>query len=243
MVLLLSPWVRRFPPLGYLAATPRRTLIFAAILVVLIFGLYHLLPPPPASTGSFSDAARLMDKAVPAEAPMTASSAASPMDSAVAKLEARLAKGSGSTDDWELLAKSYEFLGRNGDAARARAHQLPGGAGLSVSGEVTLDPALSGKATRGETLFIVAKSVDSPGMPVAVFRSAVGEWPVKFTLDDSSSMMAGRTLSGAGRVTVDARISRNGQPMPARGDLQGSSGVVDPAARKPLSIRIDHVVP
>lgn len=235
IVVLLTPWVT-------LPATPRRAFTFAAVLVALIFGLYRLQPPSPASTGSFSDAARLMDKAVPTVTPMTASSAASPMDSAVAKLEARLAKGGGSADDWELLAKSYEFLGRNSDAARARAHQLPGASGLSVSGEVTLDPGLSGKATRGETLFIVAKSVDSPGMPVAVFRGAVGEWPLKFTLDDSSSMMAGRTLSSAGRVTVDARISRSGQPMPAAGDLQGSSGVIDPATHKPLSIRIDHVV-
>ena len=165
------------------------------------------------------------------------------MDSAVAKLEGRLARGGGSADDWELLAKSYDFLGRTADAVKARAHQVPATGGLSVSGEVTLDPALSGKATRGETLFIVAKSVNSPGSPVAVFRGAVSGWPVKFTLDDSSSMLPGRNLSSAGHVTIDARISRNGQPLPAPGDLQGSSGVIDPAAHKPISIRIDHVVP
>jgi cytochrome c-type biogenesis protein CcmH len=203
------------------------------------------------------------------------------MDSAVAKLEARLAKGRGSADDWELLAKSFEFLGRPSDAVKARARQLPpltpgldspgakaasgmqggglgiaaggiavGGiavsgiavSGIAVSGEISLAPSLSAKAAAGETLFIVAKSVDAPGVPVAVLRGSVGSWPLKFTLDDSQSMLPGRNLSRAGRVTVEARISRKGQAQPAAGDLQGSSGVIDPAARRPLKILIDRVI-
>jgi cytochrome c-type biogenesis protein CcmH len=118
------------------------------------------------------------------------------------------------------------------------------GSGTAVSGEVSLAAALSSKAAAGATLFIVAKSVDSPGPPVAVFRGTVAAWPVKFTLDDSQSMLPGRNLSKAGRVTIEARISQSGQPMPAAGDLQGSSGVFDPAGRqpKPLKILIDRVI-
>ncbi len=47
------------------------------------------------------------------------------MNSAIASLESRLAKGGGTDGDWELLAKSFEFLGRPADAAKARARQLP----------------------------------------------------------------------------------------------------------------------
>jgi cytochrome c-type biogenesis protein CcmH len=183
-------------------------------------------------------------------------SSAGSMDSAIAALEARLAKGGGSPDDWELLAKSFEFLGRPADAAKARARQLPaltqdssagaavaaGGAGLVVSGEVTLAKALNGKASAGETLFIIAKSVASPGIPVAVFRTTVGAWPLKFTLDDSQSMMPGKNLSSAGHVTIEARISQKGQPLPASGDLQGSSGVIDPNDHQTLKIQIDRVI-
>ena len=172
------------------------------------------------------------------------------MEGAVANLEARLAKGGGRPDDWDLLAKSFDFLGRRGDAARARAHQLPdastpatASAAVAISGEVTLDAALSSKTTRGETLFVIAKSVDSPGAPVAVYRASVGNWPVRFTLDDSQSMVPGRSLSTAGRVTIEARISHKGQPMPSPGDLQGSSGIIEPTAHKPLAIRIDRVIP
>jgi cytochrome c-type biogenesis protein CcmH len=186
------------------------------------------------------------------------------MGNAIANLQARLAKGGGTADDWELLAKSYEFLGRPQEAAKARAHQLPlmprdddsaaaepvrapanapaSAPGKSVSGEVSLAATLSAKAAAGATLFIVAKSVDSPGPPVAVFRGSVGTWPVNFTLDDSQSMLPGRNLSNAGRVTIEARISRSGQPLPAAGDLQGSSGVINPADRQPLKIIINKVI-
>jgi cytochrome c-type biogenesis protein CcmH len=193
------------------------------------------------------------------------------MDSAIAALEARLAKGGGTPADWELLAKSFEFLGRPADAAKARAKQLPslagdakssapasadgspvpgstsaakpaGGSGVAVTGEVTLAAGLAAKASAGETLFIVAKSVDAPGIPVAVFRGSVGNWPLKFTLDDSQAMMPGRNLSSAGRVTVEARISQKGQPLPAAGDLQGSSGVINPADHQALKITIDRVI-
>src|SRR5260221_7461234 len=190
------------------------------------------------------------------------------MGNAIAALEGRLAKGGGSADDWELLAKSYEFLGRPADAAKARARQLPPlppdtdgaavraapagspaapspgavGSGTTVSGEVSLAAGLAAKAAAGATLFIVAKSVDSPGAPVAVFRGSVGSWPVKFTLDDSQSMLPGRNLSSAGRVTVEARISQSGQPLPAAGDLQGSTGAINPADHRPLKIVIDRII-
>jgi cytochrome c-type biogenesis protein CcmH len=177
------------------------------------------------------------------------------MSAATASLEARLAKGGGSADDWELLAKSYEFLGRTADADKARLRQLPSAtadaagfapgtahSSVSVSGEVSLAAALSAKASSGATLFIVAKSVDSPGAPVAVLRASVGSWPVKFTLDDSQSMLPGHNLSSAGRVTIEARISQHGQPLPAAGDLQGSSGIINPADHVALKILIDRTI-
>jgi hypothetical protein len=220
---------------------------------------------PAAGSGNFGTAAKVFGDATGASVGSAASPApkagAGSMESAVAALEARLAKGGGSPDDWELLAKSFEFLGRPADAAKARAKQLPplaadekstasaspaaapaAAGGTAVKGEVTLAAALTGKAAAGETLFIVAKSVDQPGIPVAVFRGSVGSWPLKFTLDDSQAMMPGRNLSSAGRVTIEARISQKGQPLPAAGDLQGSSGIIDPSDRQPLKITIDRVI-
>jgi hypothetical protein len=248
-VAVLYPWLRDRSRwqilLGHRATAP----LAAALLIVSILAAYHWLsvsrPPALAAavqTDGFKSAAKTFADASGDSADLSSAApkVASSMEGAIANLEGRLSKGGGSPDDWELLAKSFEFLGRPADAAAARAHQL---VGTAISGEVTIAPALSAKAAVGDTLFIVAKSINSPGPPVAVFRGTVGAWPVQFTLNDSQSMLAGRNLSSAGRVIVEARISLKGQPLPASGDLQGASGEIDPKVKLPLKILIDRVIP
>jgi len=300
-VILLLPWLRTIPRLGTLPSLPWQAGLGAILMMAAALGLYRWLghpdlagqssagqsTAPPASnaasafTNAVSQSGNLASPAPKGAAGSTGTAAsmtagskgnAGSMGNAIAALEGRLAKGGGSADDWELLAKSYEFLGRPADAAKARARQLPplpvdadsaamptaapaaapvgsapassagAGSGTAVSGEVSLASGLTAKAAAGATLFIVAKSVDSPGAPVAVFRGSVGSWPVKFTLDDSQSMLPGRNLSNAGRVTIEARISQSGQPLPAAGDLQGSTGAINPADHRPLKIVIDRII-
>jgi hypothetical protein len=283
-LILLLPWLRKIPRLGPLPTLPWQAGVGAGLMIAAIFGLYLLFghadlsnqttamaapddAPNAASTAAASTAGAFADAvnqsgSLSGPAPKAAAGStgkAGSMGSAIASLERRLAKGGGSADDWELLAKSYEFLGRPADAAKARARQLPPlppdtdetpskpaaaavASGTAVSGEVSLAAGLKAKAAAGATLFIVAKSVDSPGVPVAVFRSSVGTWPVKFTLDDSQSMLPGRNLSSAGRVTIEARISQSGQPLPAPGDLQGSTAAINPADHQPLKILIDRII-
>jgi len=141
--------------------------------------------------------------------------------------------------DQQLLASAASSA--QSDASRRAGAETPGTARV-VSGEVSLAARLRDRVSAGTTLFIVAKSVDSPGPPLAVFRQAVGDWPVKFTPDDSQAMLPGRDLSGAGRITVEARVSKSGQAMPAPGDLRGTSGIIEPTDRRPLKIVIDDVV-
>jgi cytochrome c-type biogenesis protein CcmH/NrfG len=50
------------------------------------------------------------------------------MEAATAGLEARLTREGGTPDEWQLLARSYDFLGRPDDAKRARARAADGGA-------------------------------------------------------------------------------------------------------------------
>ena len=276
-LVVILPWLRTMPRLGALPVLPWQVTIGAAVIVAAVLGLYRWLGHPELAAPRGAPAPSIASgrMAGPTDNSSTMAGAAtgtgaSSMESAIASLEARLAKGGGSAGDWELLAKSFEFLGRPEDAAKARARQLPAppmpgeaiaamaaanagagsgagsgaaGSGTTVSGEVSLAAALRARATPGATLFIVAKSVDSPGAPVAVYRSGVGTWPVQFTLDDSEAMLPGRNLSTAGRVTIEARISRSGQAQPAAGDLTGSSGVINPADHQVLKILIDQVVP
>lgn len=270
-VILLLPWLRTIPRLATLPALPWPAGAAALIVMAIDLGLnYGGTPAPPpsaaaavssAATGdSWADLADAMGRGV--AAPAAAGSAkdagrAGSMDAAIAALQARLAKSGGSDDDWELLAKSYDFLRRPQQAAQARAHQLPAlkappagapgdssaPAATGVTGEVALAPALASRAPAGTTIFIVAKSVDSPGAPVAVYRGSVGTWPLAFALDDRESMLPGRTLSNAGRVTIEARISPSGQPLATAGDLQGTSAVINPHDRPVVKIVIDKVIP
>jgi hypothetical protein len=260
-IAMLFPWLRNANRLNALLGNRATSPAAASLLIAAILGLYYerdnarpaTHSAPAEQGGEFTSAVKIFADAggKSAENSGTAPRPASSMESATANLEVRLAKGGGSADDWELLAKSFEFLGRPADAAAARAHQLPNKpaaaslppAGVSISGEVAIAPGLSAKAAAGETLFIVAKSRDSPGPPVAVIRAAVSTWPVKFTLDDSQSMLPGRNLSSASRITVEARVSLKGQPLPTSGDLQGSSSEINPADGRPLKILIDRVIP
>jgi cytochrome c-type biogenesis protein CcmH len=120
------------------------------------------------------------------------------------------------------------------DASAAKAAQ--------VSGEVALADTLRDKVPAGSTLFIVAKSIDSPGPPVAVIRTQTAQWPLKFVLDDSLAMLPTRTLSKVGRVTVEARISLSGAATAHSGDLQSSAAAIDPRERKALRLVIDRVI-
>ncbi len=251
------PWLRTIPRFASLPAVPWQAplisllVIGAALVMYAWLGRPDLISRMPVTARQDSTLPESNARSMTASpAAGGANAAAGSMSAAIDSLRARLRKGGGSDDEWELLAKSYEFLGMPDDARQARAHQLPAAAdvqapatGASISGEVSIAATLSGKAAPGATLFIVAKSADLPGPPVAVFRGSVGAWPVKFTLDDSSSMLPGRNLSNAKHVTVEARISRSGQALPAAGDLRGMTGVIDPSSPQPMKIVINEVLP
>jgi cytochrome c-type biogenesis protein CcmH/NrfG len=396
-LIVILPWLRTIPRLDSLPTVPWQAPLLAMIVIGAALSMYAWLGHPELAAQPAVVSQQAAARAIGAPAGETGSAPAVSMSAAIDSLRARLAKGNGSSDDWELLAKSYEFIGRRNDAQQARAQQMPpaihapasadapasaptlsadslkrlaeaaqarhdkqyanaakifkqlvaenqmnadawadfadtagtlqgnklagepetfaakallldanhpkalwlkasadeeagryeaaietwrhlqrvlpadsqdakivaanlqrdsvartdakagaGGAGTgartSISGEVSVSSSLSGKAMPGATLFIVAKSVDQPGPPVAVYRGNVSAWPMKFTLDDSSSMLPGRNLTNAKHVTVEARISRSGQAQPAAGDLRGVTGVIDPASHQPLKIVINEVV-
>lgn len=114
--------------------------------------------------------------------------------------------------------------------------------GVAVRGEIALSNALRTKVPAGLTLYILAKSVDSPGAPVAVLRTTTGSWPMKFELNDTFAMFPERKLSTAGKVTVEARISKSGRAIPQTGDLQGVTEPLNVADGKPVRIVIERII-
>ena len=112
----------------------------------------------------------------------------------------------------------------------------------AITGRVSLDPKLHGRAAASDTLFIYARSAQGPRMPLAIVRTTAGEWPHAFRLDDSMAMTPAAKLSNANEVVIEARVSKTGNAKPSPGDLQGASAAVKPGARDVLIV-INDVVP
>jgi cytochrome c-type biogenesis protein CcmH len=128
-------------------------------------------------------------------------------------------------------------------AAQASTSAPTPAAQARVSGQVTLAPELAGKIAPGDTLFVFARAVNGPKMPLAIVRVPVPKsWPFKFDLDDSMAMAPGMKLSSFPEVTIEARISKAGTAQPQPGDLAGQSAAVKPGASD-VGVSISRVLP
>jgi cytochrome c-type biogenesis protein CcmH len=126
-------------------------------------------------------------------------------------------------------------------AARPAASAARPAAGTSVSGTVTLDPALAAQVSPGDAVFVFARAATGSRMPLAVQRAQVKDLPLAFKLDDSMAMAPGMTLSSAPQLTIGARISKSGTAIAQPGDLSGEATGVAPGANN-VAIRIGTVV-
>lgn len=99
----------------------------------------------------------------------------------------------------------------------------PAAASGGVSGVVKLAPELATKVKPTDTVFIFARAVDGPRMPLAILRKQVSELPVTFKLDDSMAMAQGMNVSSFPRIVIGAHISKSAQAIPQPGDLEGIS--------------------
>jgi cytochrome c-type biogenesis protein CcmH len=113
----------RFALAGAFVAT------FAAAAAIIYFavGSRHPLTAQPLTSSMATAAGSAADASIKSGA------GAKSMETEVDALEVRLARDGGTSDDWNLLAKAYEFLGRPDDAARARAHTPKPAAGATVT--------------------------------------------------------------------------------------------------------------
>ena len=113
--------------------------------------------------------------------------------------------------------------------------------GKALQGVVELDPALKGKVSPGDTVFVLARPADGSRMPLAVARTTVAALPYRFTLDDSMAMAPGATISSRAQVVVAARVSKSGNAITQKGDIEGASAPVAPGATN-LRIVLSRIV-
>ena len=88
----------------------------------------------------------------------------------------------------------------------------------SVAGTIAVAPSLQSRAAGG-VLFVIARS-GADRRIVAVRREDNATFPFKFAISGRDAMIAGTTF--AGPLEVTARLSKSGDAVAAKGDLEGT---------------------
>lgn len=130
----------------------------------------------------------------------------------------------------------------------ARAQQLlaeqpepAGSARLTLL--VSLDEALRGQSAPEDSVFVLARAVSGPKMPLAVQRLQVKDLPAEVVLSDAMAMSPELKLSSVDQVEVLARVSASGQALPQPGDLQGSFMPVNVSSQQAaIELVIDQII-
>jgi cytochrome c-type biogenesis protein CcmH len=111
----------------------------------------------------------------------------------------------------------------------------------SVSGSVTISPALIDQLNPSATLFVFARAEQGASMPLAVVRAKGNQLPYLFRLDDSDAISPDHKLSQASKVVLIARISTSGDAKQQKGDLEGMSEPINVNSSN-VNVEINKIV-
>ncbi len=107
---------------------------------------------------------------------------------------------------------------------------------------VSLSQAIRHLASENDAVFVYAKAMNGPPMPLAVKRITVRDLPANVTLSDDDAMIASMKLSSFDQIIVGARVSKSGNPVAQEGDLFIEIGGVDSNDLPPdLTLSISQV--
>lgn len=118
----------------------------------------------------------------------------------------------------------------------------PDEAAVTVAVAVTLAEHLQKQVAAEDTLFVYARAVSGPPLPLAIKRLTVADLPAWVTLSSDDAMMPAMTLRHFDPVKVIARISKSGKAKKQPGDLYGESMPISPQARSLIAVEISEIV-
>jgi len=200
IMVTVRAWLRERPALGEARAegAPRAPAIpsFAVpvaaglALVGVALGIYFLLGSPD-SIASAHTTAPASQPSHDAQMGQQPSPTAGSLDDVTNKLAARLATQGGSDNDWQLLAESYEYMGRAAEAKAARAH---------VASAAPMTSEGAAQAT-GDQIADLADAFEKPRvMTVANTTNAAGSHPA-----------ATGNAEVTGTVEITSKLARQAQ--------------------------------
>lgn len=106
---------------------------------------------------------------------------------------------------------------------------------LEVS--VSLAPEVQQNVQPDDAVFVFARALSGPPMPLAVKRLKVSDLPVQISLSDVDAMMPELKISRFDQVQLVARVSRAGNAT--QGEWTGQTGPVSNTARDVQTLLID----
>lgn len=144
----------------------------------------------------------------------------------------------------QVDAATAASLRKEINAARAQAGLAPLAEPAAppplLSVKVALAPALAARVRLrpDATVFVIARQVGGPPMPVAAQKHAVSELPFTAALGDADSPMPTLKLSQLREVELVARLSESGEAMRQDGDLESKPVRVTLPATGPATLVI-----
>jgi cytochrome c-type biogenesis protein CcmH len=142
----------------------------------------------------------------------------------------------------KLIAGAEAKLGHKVEVTETAGNEPAAAPSASIRVRVELDPALQDKAAPDDTVFVFARALSGPPMPLAAVRKQVKDLPFEVTLNDAMAMMPQLKLSGFPEVRISARISKSGNARAEKGDLQGEVAPVKSTTRDPVSVLINKQI-
>ena len=141
-----------------------------------------------------------------------------------------------------LITRAEQKLGRSVAVDSTVIKPVTAG-GVALKVTVALDAALQDKVSAEDTVFIFARAMEGPPMPLAAVRKQVRDLPLTVTLDDSMAMMPQMKLSNYATVLIGARISKSGTATAQSGDLTGEIDNVATTSKEQLTLTISQRIP
>lgn len=124
-----------------------------------------------------------------------------------------------------------------GDAGQASAAAEPGAKVHALEVSVSLSPEVQKNVQPDDAVFVFARALSGPPMPLAVKRLKVSDLPARISLSDVDAMMPELKISRFDQVQLVARVSRAGNAT--QGEWTGQVGPVANTARETLTLLID----
>ncbi|MCP4765945.1 MAG: c-type cytochrome biogenesis protein CcmI [Gammaproteobacteria bacterium] len=107
---------------------------------------------------------------------------------------------------------------------------------------IDINDELRAKANAETAVFVYARAMQGPPMPLAVKRLQLQDLPLTISLDDDDAMMPSMKLSSFDQVVVGARVSFSGNPVAQSGDYYTELESVDSAnPPEQIDLTIDRV--